>query len=194
MLRKLRHWKMTPDAGGVVRAIIGQYCRAGDAKALLERSDKLLNASELCGGWSGLVEIADQTNTDAIIGHPRSGGLSRLLAVPSLADLDLSVAAAVAVADQEMVAKSVVPTEGEGVSAPGSAVMDINILPTIPFHRSRGFEDRIESFSGVGHHKARHVRRKRGRRQRQKENAGQRYRAEQAGENQDVALGHSSSR
>src|SRR5262249_48094582 len=73
--------------------------------------DQRLGGSDLAGRRGLFVQIADQADADSIFVDVVTAGVAAVnalfLAGPSLGDFDLSVAAAIAVADHEMVAAAI---------------------------------------------------------------------------------------
>jgi len=155
--------ELAADAGGVSGAVEGQDGCSGYAQPPLESLDELLELRELSGSGWGLVEVTDKADADVIVGGARelreglfvaeyAGGL---LYSPSLADLDLAVLGAVAVADEEMVEDSAgTLADGEGVAAGGLGVMDVDVLPASGADGSIGVEDQIEGAVLVEHDEA----------------------------------------
>ena len=82
---------------------------------LAEVGDERLGGGDLAGRRRLLIEVADQADADAVLVDVVGAGVAAmdalLLVVPPLGDLDLAVAAAVAVADDEVVAAAVVAEE-----------------------------------------------------------------------------------
>src|SRR4051794_25935298 len=102
--RRLR--KIFSDARRCPRVIDQQHAVVADVKLALQRADELRDSAELNLRRDRMIEIADEANADAggIDLACAGGGEGELLLVPALADLDFAVFAAVAVADDEMIA------------------------------------------------------------------------------------------
>src|SRR5215212_1515124 len=143
--------ELAANSGGAGGAIVGDDIFGGDGAALLEGLHELLKAAELSGGWSRLIEVADEADGDATSGDGRGGGGGGLLKIPSGVDLDLAVGRVVAVADDEMIAG------GNRFRAAGAAVVDEDVLPAGGLEGNPCVENLVEVGGRIDDHEAARV-------------------------------------
>lgn len=116
--------------------------RAADTVA--DVGDEFLQSADLRLGGGFAIEITDETNADGDVVEVVAGNMPAVdLALPPVADLDLTVTGAMAVADDEVVGKPVdhmaytamVDVENARVPLPRAAVVDHDVFPAATFHR-----------------------------------------------------------
>src|SRR5688500_3742048 len=117
---------------------VGHDLRGVDVERAGQEDHQLVQALNLLGAGPAGVEVADQADADAVLVVILARGFAVgpvLLAGPAGADLHLAVAAAGAVADDEVVAELVpalgtVPlAEPRRVAGSGRTVVDHDALP-----------------------------------------------------------------
>jgi len=124
----------------------------GLAAAFAQVTDEFFTRVELRARWLVAIEIPYQTNAERDVVQVIAVHVAAIdLTPPAIAYFDLSVAGRSAVADHEMVRKTIlhpadVPMiiiKSARVSLPRAAIMHDNELPATPLHwrASDGFDD-----------------------------------------------------
>ena len=124
----------------------------GLAATVAQVADEFFARVELCARWLVPIKIAYQTNAERNVVQIIAVHMAAIdLTPPAIAHFDLSVARGSAVADHEMVGKTIlhpadVPMiiiKNARVSLPRAAIVHHNELPATPFHgcASDGFDD-----------------------------------------------------
>ncbi len=107
----VREMTARADGLGGRQMRVGLNAGLGNTVTGAQMSNERLGRGDLAGGWRLFVEITDQADADSIFVDVVRAGVAAvhplLLVVPPLSDFDLAVAAAVAVADDEVVAAAV---------------------------------------------------------------------------------------
>lgn len=106
--------------------------------------DEFLKGPDLGLGGLITIEVADETNAEGDVIEVVAGDMASVeLGGPAVTDLDLAVAGAMSVANNEMVGEAVfhvadaemVNIENTGISLTGAAVVDNDVFPTTAVHR-----------------------------------------------------------
>jgi hypothetical protein len=180
--------KIPTRSGCGILPVEGENAVGGDVKFRLQGGDQLGESLELRRRRDRSIEVADHANRDARgIDLAGAGGRgSGFLLVPARGVLDFAVAAAGAVADDEVIGQ---PGRG-GTAGGGSALVDVDVFPTGARGAPGGLEDRIESagFGGRGK-RVRRLRTKRGGSHVEQQSGRRGQAADEAGKDDERSLG-----
>ena len=107
----VREMAARADRLGCGQVRVGLHPRLGDVISRAEMGDQRFGRGDLPGRRGLLVEIADQADADSVFVNVVRAGVAAMNALflvgPALGDFDLTVAAAVSVADHEVISATV---------------------------------------------------------------------------------------
>lgn len=184
--------KVLAGAGEGIGLVQEQNLPCRDVETALKSIDEIGEPADLQRGWDGLIKVADHADADAVwVDFPSPGRwVGRLLLIPALPDLDLPIHRPIAVPDHKMI-RNAIGSLGDGQSATrkGSAVVNVDILPSTWLDGCPGLEDHIHRLGGINRKQAvGHVGPEWRRRQSQKQCAGQRQDADERSEYDNPAI------
>ena len=157
MLSSVPELRVKPTIGKAIARAVGRsgvdllvgmddrFLPLGLPNTVAQVGDQLLQRTHLSFGECVAVEIADEADTKGDVVEVVTGHVAAVdLLGPAIANLDLTVTRAMAVADHEVVSQpvlhvthsEVVDLKNAGISLTGAAVVDDDIFPSAPAHRS----------------------------------------------------------